>query len=215
MKNAESPSLRQKAVSFATRVTSVGGDYNDRVIRGIEKSTWDVLLSTTKIPKLPGKGGHDVQKLASSAEFKSESGSREHSTPLLAVEKEEREDIGLITPSSDTLGKTENYGEKQSLLPQHTPIFFESQQVSLPDVQASSASFLLEPPICYTQAESSYTFSSSGMDSKALMGGGKYEHPFTADTVVWNHDPWPMDVGSLTFDEWLCPSEFTAECWGI
>lgn len=215
MKNAESPSLRQKAASFAARVTDVGCDYTDRLIRGIEKSTWDVLLSTTKIPKLPRKGGHDVQKLASSAELKSESGFREHSTPLQAVEKEEGEDIGLITPSSDTLGKTENYGEKQSLLPQHTPIFFESQQVRLPETQASSFSLLPGSSICYTQAESSYTFNPSGMDSKALMSGGRFEHPFTADAVVWNHDPWPMDVGSLTFDEWLCPSESTAECWGI
>ncbi|QYT04014.1 hypothetical protein H0G86_010953 [Trichoderma simmonsii] len=209
MKNAESPSLRQKAASFAAQVADVGCDYNDRVIRGIEKSTWDVLLSTTKIPKLPGKGGHDVQTLASNVESKSETGFCEHTV----VEKEEKEDTGLITPSSTTLG--ENHEEKQSILSKRNPIFFESQQVSLPEVQASSDSLLASTPICYTQAESSYTFNSSGMDNKALMGGGKYEHPFTADTVVWNHDPWPMDVGSLTFDEWLCPSESTAECWGI
>lgn len=215
MKNAESPSLRQKAASFAAQVADVGCDYNDRVIRGIEKSTWNVLLSTVKIPKLPGKGSHDVQRLASNAEPKLGSGFCEHSTPLLAVEKEEKADMGLITPSSSTDGKTENYEEKQSFLPQHIPIFLESQQASLPEVQASSASLLSGSPLCYSQAEPIYAFNSSEMDNKALMGEGKYGHPFTAETVVWNHDPWPMDVGSLTFDEWLCPSESTAECWGI
>ncbi|KAL6790024.1 hypothetical protein J3E68DRAFT_94409 [Trichoderma sp. SZMC 28012] len=211
MKNAESPSLRQKVASFATRMTNVECNHNDRIIRGIEKSAWNILLSTTKIPKLPGKGGHDVQRLASNVESKSETGFCEHTV----VEKEETEDMGLITPSSSTHSKTENHEVKQSLLPQHNPIFFESQQVSLPEVQASSISLLPGSPVCYTQAESSYTFNPFGMDGKALMGGGNYKHPFTADAVVWNHDPWPMDVGSLTFDEWLCPSEFTAECWGI
>lgn len=212
MKNAESPSLRQKAASFAARVTDVGCDYNDRVIRGIEKSTWDVLLSTVKIPTLPRKGSHDVQKLASDTEPKSGSGFYEHSTPLLAVEKE---DMGVITTLSSTHGKTENHEVNQSFLSQHSPIFLESQQVSLPEVQASSASLLPESPMCYTQAESSYIFNSSGMGSQAFMGEGKYEHPLTVDAVIWNHDPWPVDVGSLTFDEWLCPSESTTECWGI
>ncbi|KAL6691054.1 hypothetical protein J3F84DRAFT_169903 [Trichoderma pleuroticola] len=215
MKNAESPSLRQKAASFAAAVTDVGCNHNDRVIRGIEKSTWDVLLSTVKIPALPRKGSHDVERLASNTEPKSGSGFCEHSTPLLAVEKEEREDMGLITTWPSTHKKTENYEVKQPLLPQHSPIFLESQQASLPEVQASSASLLPGSPICYTHAESNYTFNSSEMDSKALMGEGKYEHAFTVDAVVWNHDPWPMDVGSLTFDEWLCPSESTAGYWGI
>ncbi|KAL6816908.1 hypothetical protein V8C40DRAFT_254078 [Trichoderma camerunense] len=211
MKNAESPSLRQKASSFAARMTNVECNHNDRIIRGIEKSAWNVLLSTTKIPKLPGKGGHDVQRLASNVESKSETGFCEHTV----VEKEEKEDMGLITISPGTLGKTESHEEKQSLLPQHSPIFLEPQQGSLPEVQASSASLLSGTPIFYTQAESSYTFNSSGMDSKAPMGEGNYKYPFTADAVVWNHDRWPMDVGSLTFDEWLCPSEFTADCWGM
>ncbi|KAL7791147.1 hypothetical protein V8C43DRAFT_65714 [Trichoderma afarasin] len=215
MKNAESPSLRQKAASFATRMTNVECNHNDRIIRGIEKSAWNVLLSTSKIPKLPGKGGHYVQRLASNTEPKPESQFCEHRTPLLVVEKEEREVIGWITTSTNTHSETEHHKVKQPLLPQHSPIFFESQQVSLPEVQPSSASVLLGSPLCYTQAESTYIFGSPGMDNKALMGGRKYEYPFTADTVVWNHDPWPMDVGSLTFDEWLCPSEFTAECWRI
>lgn len=215
MKNAESPSLRQKAASFAARVTDVGCGYNDRVIRGIEKSAWDVLLSTTKIPKLPGKGGHDIQRLASNVEPESGSGFCEHNTPLLVVEKEEKGDIGLITTPTSMHSKTDDHEAKQTLLPQHNPIFFETQQVSLPEVHPSSASLLLGSPICYTQEESSYTFNSSRMGIKAFMGEGTYGYPCTADTVVWNHDPWPMDVGSLTFDEWLCPSESTAECWGI
>ncbi|KAK4075015.1 uncharacterized protein Triagg1_4679 [Trichoderma aggressivum f. europaeum] len=193
MKNAESPSLRQKAASFAARVTDVGCDYNDRVIRGIEKSTWDVLLSTVKIPTLSRKGSHGVQRLTSNTEPGSGSGFCEHSTPLQAVEKEEKEDIGVITTWSSTHGQTENHEIKQSLLPPHNPIFLECRQVGLPEVQASSASLSPGSPICYTQAEPSYISNSSGMDSKALMGEGIYEHPFTVDAVVWNHDLWPMD----------------------
>lgn len=211
MKNAESPSLRQKAASFAARMTDVGCDYSDRVIRGIENSAWNTLLSTVKVPKLPGKGGHDVQRLASTVEPKSETEFCEHTV----VEKEEKEDMGLIMTSSSTHEKTANHEVKQTLLPQHNPIFFETQQASLQEVQASSASLLPGSPICYSQVESSHTFNSSGMDTKAFVGGGKYEHSFPVGAVVWNHDPWPIDVGSLTFDEWLCPSEFTAECWGI
>ncbi|KAL7906769.1 hypothetical protein GGI35DRAFT_482160 [Trichoderma velutinum] len=177
MKNAESPSLRQKAASFAARVTDVRCEHHDRIIRGIEKSTWEVMLSTVNIPPLSRKGGHDVQRLASITEPKSGNGFYEHSTPSPTVVKEEREDIGLITTSSNTHGETENHETKQ--------------------------------------AELNYAFNSFGMDNKPLMDKERYEHPFTVDAVVWNHDPWPMDVGSLTFDEWLCPSEATVESLGI
>ncbi|EGR48065.1 RasGEF protein, partial [Trichoderma reesei QM6a] len=48
MNNAESPSLRQKAASFAARVADQKCGQYDRVVRGIEKSAWHVLLSTVK-----------------------------------------------------------------------------------------------------------------------------------------------------------------------
>ncbi|KAJ4857568.1 hypothetical protein T069G_08465 [Trichoderma breve] len=106
MKNAESPSLRQKASSFAARMTNAECNHNDHIIRGIEKSAWNVLLSTTKMPKLPGKGGHDVQRLASNVESKSGTGFWEHTV----VEKEEKEDMGLITISPGTLGRQSTGG---------------------------------------------------------------------------------------------------------
>ncbi|KAL7926634.1 hypothetical protein ACQKWADRAFT_145342 [Trichoderma austrokoningii] len=50
MKNAESPSLRYKTAAFAARVVDNKDDFGDCVVRGIEKSAWDVLLASVKKP---------------------------------------------------------------------------------------------------------------------------------------------------------------------
>lgn len=212
MKNAESPSLRQKAASFAARVTDGKCDHSDRVIRGIEKSTWDVLLSTIKMPTRPRKGGHDVKRVASNTEPRSGTGFCEPNIPLPAIEKEERDGVALIATSPGTHGQTGDHEMRQSFFWQRSPKCLESQQYSLPEMQASNAALLLGPHYCYTEAEVNHTFNS--LDNKPLMDGMEYS--FTADATVWNHNPWPVDVGSLTtFDEWLCPSESAPEHLGI
>ncbi|KAL7951025.1 hypothetical protein V8C42DRAFT_308294 [Trichoderma barbatum] len=201
MKTAESPSLRQKAASFAAPVMSVKSDYSDRVIRGIEKSTWDVLVSTIKMPARPRQGGYDVKGVAPNTE------PRPEIIPPLAIEQEERYDVTLNATPSGTKGQTDTHVVQQSFLQQRNPQCLESQQHSLSEMQASNTALLTGPHYFYTQAGLNSVFSPFGMNNKLSMDGGAYEHQSAAEAIVWNHDPWPTDIGSLTFDEWLCPSE--------
>ncbi|EHK15896.1 uncharacterized protein TRIVIDRAFT_39897 [Trichoderma virens Gv29-8] len=121
MKTAESPSLRQKVASLAARVTDVECDHHDRVIRGIEKSAWDVLLSTIKMPTRPRTRGRDMNRVGPSTEPTSGTGFCEHSTPIPAVVKEERDGVALIAASSDTNGQMENHEVRQSFFQQRSP----------------------------------------------------------------------------------------------
>ncbi|KAK5998009.1 hypothetical protein PT974_00378 [Cladobotryum mycophilum] len=54
MRNAESPSLRQKVASLRITSTTKGIDSGDAdmIVRGVEKSAWNVLLATIKKPAM-------------------------------------------------------------------------------------------------------------------------------------------------------------------
>lgn len=57
MRNAESPILRQKVEGFGSRSTTASnntGDY-EKIIRGIERDSWNVLVATTKTSDILSK----------------------------------------------------------------------------------------------------------------------------------------------------------------
>ncbi|KAL7933486.1 hypothetical protein V8C35DRAFT_56396 [Trichoderma chlorosporum] len=207
MKTAESPILRQKAASFAARVTDVTCDPHERVIRGIEKSTWDVLLSTIKIPTWSQKGGHNTKRATPKTVPKPATGP--DNSPL-TVEKEERGDVTvMLSPDAD--GATENHSAKEPNFPQLNHNFPESHQGTLPETQTSSAASLPGPCSYDTRTEWKCIYNSLVTDDTSLTAGMSYEQPFMVDAAAWSHEPWLMEVGSLTFDEWLCSSESAAE----
>jgi hypothetical protein len=199
MNNAESPSLRQKAASFAARVADQKCGQYDRVVRGIEKSAWHVLLSTVKKVKPPTHSrevNHGVEKLSQLVEFRPDTELPRPSILLPAVEMADR-DKGAVVTTGSAMHDEMRYEELTSPLLQHRGPGWLEPNCSLPQTQAANATESV------FEAERSYTF-------LAAM-----EDPFTTEAAVLNYDPLPMDIGSTTtFDEWLCTGESGSRYWG-
>ncbi|KAL7799718.1 hypothetical protein V8C37DRAFT_365222 [Trichoderma ceciliae] len=216
MKNAESPSLRHKAISFAARVTDENCDHGDRVIRGIEKSTWVVLLSAMKMPSRPRKASRGVKRATPNMQPKSGAESCKLNILPRAMETKDLDDAGSMATLVDAHSQMENnYEVRQFFFLQDSPEVFESQQRNLSGTQTNNLVLLPGPYGYYAAAGASHgALDLLEMNNKPVMGGLEYQ--VATDFTMLNREPSPLDLRPyVAFDEWLCSGESMAENRGI
>lgn len=212
MKNAESPSLRYKAATFATRVVDENYDRGDSVIRGIEKGTWDVLLSSVKVPTRSRPARREVDVIALNTGAQSEAIACEPGIllPEVQVERKHYE----INPQIGQRSQAENYEMREDLFQpfqQSNSTSFGSQQCNTAEVKAASSNLLLE-----SHEESLETGTSCTLDNPEMTSMRKLDYPCTPESsspyYAMNYGVPSLDVQPLTtFDDWLCSGGFTTE----
>lgn len=143
MKNAESPSLRYKTATFTARVVGEDCDDGDRVIRGIEKGSWDVLLSSITIPTRSYQARREVKRPTSDTETQSDAILREPSIISPAIQVERKDCGGQTRIPINECSQVEGYEMREALFQQfqqEIPNFFNSYRtmdygIPLLDVQ--------------------------------------------------------------------------------
>lgn len=212
MKNAESPSIRYKAATFAARVVDENCDRGDCVIRGIEKGTWDVLLSSVKVPTRSRQTRREVDATALNTGAQSEAITCEPGTLLPEIQVE-REDCG-IKPQIGQRSQVENYEMREVLFQsfhQGNSTLFGSRQCNMAEVKAASPNLLLE-----SQGESLETGANCILDNPEMTPMRKLDYPCTPGSsppyYTMNYGVPSLDVQPVTtFDDWLCSGGFTTE----
>lgn len=185
MKNAESPSLRYKTAIFAARVIGESYDHGDCVIRGIEKGTWDVLLSSIKIPARSPQASREVERATSRTGVQ------------VPIEE---------CPRMDSCEISEPLFDQ---LQQRSPTFNRSQHYSLLEMEMNDPMLMSGSHGGHLESGADYTLHGPEMRSMCEL-----DSSITADTIspyyTTNDGLSSLDVQSLTtFNEWLCSGEFT------
>jgi hypothetical protein len=212
MKNAESPSLRYKTVTFAARVVDENCDRGDCVIRGIEKSAWDVLLSSVKIPTRSRQARREVDVASLNTGAQSEAISCEP---------------GIM--QSETQAESNNYGSKGQIgersqvenhemrevlfqpFQQGSSTFFDLRKCNMEDTKAANSIVLPGYHDEHVEAGANYI-----LDDPETMPMRKQDYPITPDSsspyYAMNYGVPSLDVQPLTtFNDWLCLGGFTTE----
>lgn len=214
MKTAESPSLRYKAVTFAARVVGENCDHGDRVIRGIEKGAWDVLLSTVRIPIRSHRVRREVERATSNT--------RRQPDPMLC-------DPNIVSPGIqvqrkgcasktqmpiDERSQVEDFETTEALFQQFqqdSPTFSDSHQCSMTDMKTINPVLMLGSHGGYLDSGASLTLDGPGPEMKPMR---ELNHSTTPDSISpyckMNHEILSLNVQPLTtFDEWLYSGEST------
>ncbi|KAL6892289.1 hypothetical protein GGI43DRAFT_190506 [Trichoderma evansii] len=212
MKNAESPSLRYKTAIFAARVVGENCDHGDHVIRGIEKGTWDVLLSSVKIPTRSYQARREVKKPTSNAEIQPEAILCEPNIISSAIQMERKDSVGPTQIPMDECSQVEGYEMREALFQQfqqEIPMFFDSQQCSVTEMEATN-------PVLFPGSHGGYleTVANCSLDVPEMKPMHELDYTTTPDSIspycTMNRGIIPLDVQPLTtFNEWLCLGEFT------
>ncbi|KAL7969787.1 hypothetical protein HDV63DRAFT_43864 [Trichoderma sp. SZMC 28014] len=214
MKNAESPSLRYKAATFAARVVDENCDRGECVIRGIEKGTWDVLLSLVKVPTRSRQARREVDVTALNTGTQSEVISCEPGI-LISEMQVERNDYG-IKPQTGQRSQVESYETREVLFQpfqqfqQDNSTLFGSRQCNMAEVKAASPNLLLG-----SHGESLET-GANILDTPETTPMRTLGYPCTPESSspydMMNYGVPSLDVQLLTtFDDWLSSGGFTTE----
>lgn len=212
MKNAESPSLRQKAASFAARVADGSCNYGDAVVRGIEKGTWDVLLSTIKLPPR----SHRRTRNGKGAELQAGPGpATELCEPnaVLPDMETQGDDIDMTVTLPDMHDQTDC----------EVTTSFQQQDAQFSSQATNAAPFAWSYD-CPPESEANDSFSPDGTlaESNCTFDANS----ITEDSTDYDASPFKLEFLE-SFDEWLysgdpnkgnmdisCEAEFPSQTYG-